>query len=140
MWPFAIFGAIKAGADIYSGVKQKEAAYANANILRQQGGYQRDAYYDQASKLNTQGQAFLGTQKSAFASANVKLDSGSPLAVMRESQKALQQDISRTRQMGDNALSLSINQARNLRKQGNDAFTSSIFGGVNSFLGSLRFK
>ena len=135
MWPMLLLGALKAGTEIYSGYKKKQAADQNAELLRQQAEAQKNQAYDRASRLAAQGEAFKGSQRSAFASSGVKLDSGSPLAVLRETQKNLQQDISRTKQIGDNAYSLGIGQANQLQQQGQDAFTSSILGGAASFLG-----
>jgi len=131
-------GAIQAGTQIYSGYKKKQAADQNAELLRKQAELQKKQAYDKANQLQKQGEAFQGSQRSAFASSGVKADSGSPLAVLRETQRNLQQDISRTRQIGDNAYSLGLGQAKQLQQQGNDAFTSSILGGTASFLGTLN--
>ena len=135
-WPMLLFGAIKAGTQIYSGIKQKEAAEANADLLIEQAEFEKQSAFDQARRLTVQGQAFLGRQKYAFASSGVKVDEGSPLAVMKASQKGLQQDISRTRQIGENVLTLGINRAKQVKKQGKDAFTTSLLGAGTTFLTS----
>ena len=131
-----IAGAVQAGTQIYSGYKQKEAAEANADLLREQAQFQKASAYDQASQIAVQGEAFKGTQRSAFASSGVKIDEGSPLAVLKASQKGIQQDISRTRQIGDNALTVGLNQANQVQQQGKDAFTSSLLGAGTTFLTS----
>jgi len=128
---------ISAGASIYSGYKQKDAAQANAALIEEQAGLQKDAYYDQASRIQTQGEAFIGQQKTGYAGSGVKLDRGSPLAVLNESRKSLQQDISRTRQMGTSALELGRSQANQLRQQGDDAVTAGWLGGASTLLGGL---
>jgi len=130
-------GAIQAGSQIYSGYKQKEAADQNAGLMREQGEFQRSSAYDQASSLAKQGQGFIGSQKAGFASAGVKTTSGSPLAALRESEKNLQKDVSRTRQAGDIAYQRALSGAGALEQQGKDAFTASLIGGATSFAGTL---
>jgi len=137
MWPMIVLGAIQAGSQIYSGYKQKEAADQNAELMREQGQFQQRSAYDQASNLRKQGDSFIGSQTAGFAGAGVKTDSGSPLAALRESEKNLQKDVSRTRQAGDLAYKSSLSQASALQQQGQDAFTASLIGGATSFAGTL---
>ena len=137
MWPMIALGAIQAGAQIYSGYKQKESAEYNANIMREQGEFARRQAYDQASNVNKQGNSFIGSQKAGIASSGVKSTSGSPLAALRESERNLQQDVSRTMQAGDHAYQSSLSQANSLEQQGKDAFTASLIGGATSFAGTL---
>jgi len=128
---------VSAGANIYSGYQQRDAADANAALMEQQAQYQKDAYFDQARKIQKQGQAFIGQQKAGYAGAGVKGGEGSPLAILNESRKSLQQDISRTREAGTSAYLTGMDQARLLREQGQDAVTMGWLGGGTSFLGGL---
>ncbi len=137
MWPMLLLGAVQAGSQIYSGYKQKEAAEQNAALMREQAEFQRQQAYDQASIVRERGESFIGTQKAGLASAGVKTTTGSPLAVLRESERRLQQDVSRTRQAGDIAYKSGLSQAGTLEQQGKDAFTASLIGGATSFAGTL---
>ena len=146
-----IAGAVQAGTQIYAGYKQKEAAETNAELLRQQGiqariqaGYAKTASDERAASLQQQGQAFRGTQKSVFAGSGVKVSEGSPLAVMKESQRAIQQDVGRLQQMGGIALKqgqsqydVLSKQASQLEQQGKDVFTASLIGAGSTFLTSM---
>ena len=137
MWPMIVLGAIQTGSQIYSGYKQKQAAQENADLMREQGQFQQRQAYDQASRLYKQGESFIGSQTAGFAHAGVKLDKGSPLAALRESERNLQQDVSRTKQAGDTAYKRALSGASSLEQQGQDAFNASLIGGVTSFAGTL---
>jgi len=137
MWPMIVLGAIQAGSQIYSGYKQKQAAAENADLMREQGQFQQRQAYDQASRLYKQGKSFIGSQTAGFAHAGVKIDSGSPLAALKESERNLQQDVSRTKQAGDTAYKRALSGASSLEQQGQDAFNASLIGGVTSFAGTL---
>ncbi|MCK5614060.1 hypothetical protein KAR91_70000 [Candidatus Pacearchaeota archaeon] len=134
MWPILLAGAIKAGTQIFSGAKQQRAAEANAELVEQEGIFQRKQAYDQATTLRKQGEAFKGSQRAGFASSGVKADRGSPLAVLNESRKAIQRDVSRTREAGDTALTKSINQANQIRKEGEAAKSTSLLGAGTTLL------
>ncbi len=137
MWETIALGAIQAGSQIYSGYKQKQAAYKNASLIREDSVFQRRRAYDQASRLRNQGEAFKGSQRTAYASAGVKLTEGSPLAVLKKTEENLRQDIGRTRQSGDLAVERGTHQANALEQQGNDAFTASLISAATSFAGTL---
>ena len=151
MWPMILLGAIQGGSSIYQGITQSKATRAEADRIRQEADIKReearltrDSLYDQARKTQTQGSAFIGSQKSSFASAGVKTDEGSPLAIMRESQKSIQQDVSRIRSTGNRALKLGLNQADIMDQSADFAdkyagqqLGGSIIGGVTSFLGGV---
>jgi len=137
MWEQIALGAIKYGANIYSANKQRRAAFDNAKLIREQADFQKQQAYDQATMMNKQGEAFKGSQRSAIASSGVKLDSGSPLALLRETSKNIQQDVSRTRQAGDVARDRGYNQATSLEQQGRDNFTASLLGASTSFAGTI---
>ena len=141
MDPFSLtmiaMGAISAGSKIYSGWKQKEAAEENAELLRKQAEFQKQQAYEQAIMMREQGEAYKGSQKASIASSGIKATEGSPLMALRESERNIRQDVRRTREAGDRALELGINQADVLEQQGQDAFTSSVIGGATSFAGTL---
>ena len=130
-------GAVQAGTQIYSGYKQKQAADQNADLMRQQAAFQRDSTYEQSANVNKQGETFKGSQLAGVAQSGVKIDKGSPLALLRETDKRIQKDVSRIRQSGDRALESGNNQANQLEQQGQDAFNASLISGATSFAGTL---
>jgi len=137
MWPMLLLGAVQAGSQIYSGYKQKQAADENAQLMREQAQFQKEQAYDQAANIAKEGEAFQGSQRAGFAGSGVKIDSGSPLMVLRETAKNIQTDVSRTQQAGQHAYKSGLNQASALEQQGKDVFTSSLIGGATSFAGTL---
>lgn len=151
MWGMLLFGAINAGMGIARGIGSKRAAESQAEILRQeaelrreQGKLTKESLFDRARRMGRQGEAFVGSQKAGFAGSGVKTTEGSPLLVMRESLKSIQQDVSRTRRLGERAEALGLSQADVLGQQADAAqqfgrqqlIASGIQAGA-SFLGSL---
>lgn len=128
---------IKAGAEIFEGYQAKEAAEYNADLLRKNAEFQKNAAFDQSVKLQQQGAAFIGSQKTAIAGSGIKLNEGSPLEILKKSQKNLNVDVGRIRTQGINAELLGLNQATQLEKQGLNAFTGSILGAGSGFLSSV---
>jgi len=137
MWGMILLGAVKAGSQIYSGYKQKQAADQNAELMRQQAQFQREQANDQATTMKRQGEAFKGSQANAYAMSGVKTDRGTPLAILRETEKNINKDVARTRIAGQHAYETGLNQANALEQQGKDAFTSSLISGATSFAGTL---
>ena len=136
MWPMLLIATVKSGAEIYKGFKEKQALDQNAELMREQGRETQQQYYDQAANMTQQGSALLGQQTSAFANSGVKVDKGSPLAVVNETRKNLQKDISRTQQLGNVSLKKAYNQANEMNKQGQDVFNSSLLSGTANFFAS----
>ena len=126
MWPILLLTAIKAGTTIYSGFKEKETAEENAQMVRAQALEVEKQYQDKAKQIASRGEAYTGHQVSSYASAGVKVDSGSPLAVLNETRKNIQQDISRTKQLGNIAVKRADYQATQIEKAGDQALTSSL--------------
>ena len=137
MWPELLIGAVKAGTQIYQGIKAQKEYQDQAADIKQQAELQKAQYYDQANKLSDQGNSLIGRQRTGFASAGVKLTEGSPLLVMRESQKAIQSDISKLRLMGDNALQTGMNQVKSAFDSGRNTMSASFLSAGNTLLGSL---
>ncbi len=151
MWATLLFGAINTGLGIAGGIGRRRAARSQAEVLRQeaelrreQGQLAKESLFDRARRMSRQGEAFIGSQRAAFASSGVKTGEGSPLSVMRESARAIQQDVSRTRQLGQRAESLGLSQADVLGQQADivqaqgrqQAIGAGIQAG-SSFLGSI---
>lgn len=151
-FPFlAFFGAIQAGAAIVSGVTQARAGARQADILKQQAEIQREqgrlartALFERAENIRTQGEAFVGGQRAGFARAGVSLGEGSPLAVMREAQKSIREDISRTRAAGEQAFrtgqiqaGLTGQRAGATRRFGLESGIATGIQGGLSFLGGI---
>lgn len=136
MWPMLLLAAVKSGTEIYKGFKEKHALDQNAELMREQGREVQQQYYDQAANMAQQGGAFLGQQTSAFANSGVKVDEGSPLAVINETRKNLQKDISRTQQLGNVSLKKAYNQANEMNKQGQDIFNASLLSGTANLFAS----
>lgn len=150
MWAFLLSAAVSAGASLWGGKKQKEAAEQNASVLEEeaalqeeQAGYVKESYYDQADKLTDQGSKYIASQKLGYANAGVK-SSGSPLLAEMESRKNINQDITRLRNQGDQALELGLSmgdlqreKADILKNQGQNAMTASVIGAGSSLLGGF---
>jgi len=151
MWENVFLGAVGFGASIAGAItgakateRQAEILSQRADIRREEGGLARRSAFDRARRARVQGQAFVGAQKSAFAGAGVATDKGSPLSVLRETQKSIQTDVSRTRQLGENAFTLGVREAGLLQEQakntalfGNQQLVSNVAQGATSFLGTL---
>lgn len=132
-----IASAVGAGAQIYQGVKAKDASQANANIIREQADYQRKQYEYQAGEVLKQGNSYKGTLTASTASSGVKRTEGSPLEIMRKTEQNILSDNHSLRKSAINASQSGLNQAEALEQQGKDALTSSIIGAGTSFLGSV---
>ena len=99
MWAMLALAGIQAGAQIYQGYQAKEAADANAALLREQADYQKRLSSEQASQFAKQGESFIGSQRAGIAASGVKME-GSPLLAMKESEANLRRDVSNIRQGG----------------------------------------
>ena len=154
-FPFlAFFGAIQAGAAIASGITQISASQRQADILeqeaerqREQGRMARTSLFERAENIRTEGRAFIGGQRATLARRGVALDQGSPLAVMREAQRSIGEDIRRTRVQGQRAERLGLSAAEvtgqradTTRRFGFQSGLSQAIGGGISFLGDLASR
>ncbi len=151
MWAFLAASAITAGVQVYNGYQRKKAAEKIADtmddqaaITEKQAEYAKASLYEQADDLGVQGQKYIGQQKTQYASAGVKLDVGSPLQVMRESQRNINKDVARLKEKGNNALELGINQAdvqrekaSMMKKYGQNSMTAGMLNGGASLLGGF---
>lgn len=149
VWAMLASAAISAGISYSGGVAQKEAASKNALILEQaakqrrlQSSNEREAVFGQAEQLAEAGEKYLGAQKSQIAGAGMKIDSASPLANLRKSQKNITTDLQALRSNANRIEAVGMadadkldQNAATLRNDSNKYVTQGLLSGAASLLG-----
>ena len=129
--------AFQVGSTIVGGIAAKEAADTEADILEQEGAFYKKQAIEEAGRFEEAGESFISGQKAGFAAGGVKLGTGSPLAVMQESEANLAQDVARIKEAGENAAALAKSRAEVTRKEGGFALAGSFLGAGSTFLTGL---
>lgn len=126
--------AISAGSAIAQGIGAKKAADEQAAIQEQEATFATAQSRDVAGQVREEGESFLSSQTAGFGASGVRLDEGSPLAVMQESAANLEQDVQRTLKSGEFQSTRLRNLAASTRTQGKFALAGGILSGGSTFL------
>jgi len=131
-WPAvvgAVIAAIKLGTDLYS-------MYTNAQAIQnEKDAAIGDAYFQagQAEKaakeigvigvkkeksLQSEGQQFIGEQKSSASGTGVRLDTGTSADIIQDSERSVEADVNELRNIYANERNRLLREARYMRKTG----------------------
>lgn len=132
--------AVTAASQLAQGYSKKQAYEAQAEVARynavqaqNEATRTRNLGVQKENQLRQKTAALLSTQKARFGASGVRLDSGSPLQVMEDTQSMGEVDAQRVRQTYLDQAQASDDQASLLRAQASDyesAGSRAIFGSV----------
>ncbi|MFM9434610.1 hypothetical protein ACFDR9_001670 [Janthinobacterium sp. CG_23.3] len=125
---------VGAGAAIYSGVQQRQAADDNAELARRQGVQEKDAAVAQAEKIRKAARAQAGAANAALAASGVSIGEGTPVRINEEIYRDSESDAYSTLLTGSRRQRTNNDQAGILTNQGNAAMTSGVINAGASLL------
>ena len=117
---------LSAGAQVGTGISARAGARADARTLRDIGRIS-------AADVRRQGQRLIGAQRAAYGAAGVDPGRGTPLEVMRDTAEEIELEALREKFRFDSA-------AYQVRREGDEALTRSILGGVSTLTDALAMK
>lgn len=127
---------VSAGSAAYSGVQQKHAADANAELARRDGNAQADAAVAQAEKIRKSARAQAGQANAAMAASGVSIGDGTPLRITDQIYQNSEQDAYSTLLTGARRQQSANDQASLMRYEGNAARTAGYLNAGASLLSS----
>lgn len=125
---------VSAGSSIYSGVQQKHAADANAEMARREGNQQADAAVAQAEKIRKAGRAAAGQANVAMAASGVAIGEGTPIRINEQINRDSESDAYNTLLTGVRRQNAANDQAGMLQYEGNAARTAGYLNAGASLL------
>ena len=127
---------VKATGQVLTGLQKKSAGKLQQKLLNQSAKLERGKAMLNEERVRRRNRRLLGDQVVGFASSGVRIDVGTPLDVMAESVADGELDALTVRAGGQiKARDLTI-QGEFARKEGNQAFVSSLFGAGSTILGA----
>lgn len=127
---------VSSGSAIYSGVQQKNAADANAELARREGNQQADAAVAQAEKIRKAGRAAAGQANAAMAASGVAIGEGTPIRINEQIYQNSESDAYSTLLTGARRQQSANDQAGMLQYEGNSARTAGYLNAGASLLSS----
>jgi hypothetical protein len=127
---------LKAGAQVAQGVQGYQTGKAQQKLYQQEGQAALGAANANASRLQREGEAFLGTTRAIQAASGVDIATGSPADVAAESAKNIEMDRLTELFAGRLKYNDAIFRGRAARAQGSAALTQGIVGGASTLLTS----
>jgi len=113
-----------AGGAIYSGVKQSQAADANAEMSRRAGNQEADAAVAQAEKIRKAGAAAASRANAAMAASGVSIGEGTPVRINEEIYKDSESDAYSTLLTGTRRRQSAYDQSTVMESEGRSARTA----------------
>lgn len=130
-----IAGAVaSAGASIYSGVQQKNAMEANAELARREGAQEADAAVAQAEKIRRAGRAAASQANAAMAASGVAIGEGTALRINEQIYKDSEDDAFSTLLTGVRRQRSANDQAGLMEYEGRSARTAGFLNAGASLL------
>lgn len=126
--------AVGAGAAIYSGAQQKEAADNNAELARRQGEQDKDAAVAQADKIRRAAAAQAGAANASLAASGVSIGDGTAVRINEQIYNDSETDAYNTLLTGSRQQASANNQAGAISAQGNAAMISGTLNAGSSLL------
>lgn len=125
---------VGAGSAIYSGMQQKEAAEANAELSRREGEAAADAAVAQAEKIRKAARAQAGKANAALAASGVAIGEGTPILINEDIYKNAEDDAYSTLLTGARQRQAANDQASMIEYQGGTAQTAGFLNAGSSLL------
>lgn len=125
---------VGAGAAIYSGQKQQEAADNSAELARRQAAQEADAAVAQAEKIRKATRQQNAEATANLAASGISVGSGTPIRISNEIYKTGEQDAYQTILSGNRAYQAGQTQAGLLETQGQAAATAGYLNAGSSLL------
>lgn len=123
-----------AGASIYSGVQQKKAMDANAELARREGNQEADAAVAQAEKIRRAGRAAASQANAAMAASGVAIGEGTALRINEQIYKDSEDDAFSTLLTGVRRQRSANDQAGLMEYEGRSARTAGFLNAGASLL------
>ena len=128
--------ALSVGAQIFSGVSQKQAADDQAGLIQEQARIQREETGAEVGRRTEERNRFIAKQKVAFLASGVGL-AGTPLIVLEESFKQFNVEIAAIKRSGSAKAKLLERQAGITKRTGRAALISGVLGAGTTIAGSV---
>lgn len=115
-----IMGAIALGSAVIGGITSAVAGWKQSKALEEQAEANAAQVAietaQQIADIREEGAELAGTQRAMIGASGVSLKTGSPLAVLRDTQRGIQKDIKRVQQGGEFEAGQYTKQAQTYRK------------------------
>lgn len=111
---------------VVSGIQQRKAADAEADLIREQGRLTAQESREEAARIEKENRKFIARQKLAFLKNGVSL-TGSPLLILSESTEESEKQVESVKDRGVAQQTLAQRRAKITEDRGRAALTGSVF-------------
>ena len=127
---------VSAGASVYSGVQQKNAMDANAELARREGNQEADAAVAQAEKIRRAARATAGQANASLAASGVSISDGTAVRINEQIYKDSEDDAFSTLLTGVRRQRSANDQAGLMEYEGRSARTAGYLNAGATLLSS----
>ncbi len=131
--------AIQGASQIFGGASTASSASKEAALTRQEGALAQQELEAQARKTEYEGQKFAGVQTMKYAKSGVLATEGSPLIILDETRRLVQEEADALRKRGAAMRRVAMGRASVINSQGRNSLLGGLAGAVGTGFSTLLY-